>query len=398
MNKKLLELLDKINAKKTEVKNLVEAGKIAEAKAAKEELKTLQDEFDILKDIEDDEPVQNAVQHTAQPVSTSDATFAANVRKLPTNVMVEGTDANGGYIVPKDVQTRINRYKETHRSIRDLVTVEPVTTNKGSRVYEKRKSMTGFAKVDETGKLEAMTEPEFEQVVYDVKDFGGYLPVSNDLLSDTDANLESHLVDWIGRNSLITDNREVFALAKACTPVELTEGIGGIKRALTVTIGSAYDSKIVTNDDGIDYLDQLTDKNGRPLLNPDPTDAAKLQLRCGARVVPVEIFPNEDLPSDTTTSPGSTIIPFILGDLMAAFHIYDRQQTTIFASNVANVVDSDGKSVFNAFQQRGTLYRADMRADYKTVDTKAVVYGKMTVAGADADMLMAKAAKAKATK
>ena len=38
MNKKLLELLNKINSKKTEVKKLVDEGKIEEAKTAKEEL------------------------------------------------------------------------------------------------------------------------------------------------------------------------------------------------------------------------------------------------------------------------------------------------------------------------------------------------------------------------
>ena len=53
MNKKLLELLDKINDKKGEVRSLVDQGKIEEAKTAKEELKRLQDEFDILKDLED---------------------------------------------------------------------------------------------------------------------------------------------------------------------------------------------------------------------------------------------------------------------------------------------------------------------------------------------------------
>lgn len=382
MNKKLLELLNAISAKKTEVKNLVAENKLEEAQTAKDELIALQNKFDILKDLEDDEPVIDRTNATPVQTSTPENTFAQNVRRLPSNTMVEGTDANGGYIVPQDVQTRINHYKETHRSMRDFVSVEPVTTNKGSRVYEKRAELSGFAKVDETGKLQAIGEPQFEQVQYDIQDFGGYLPVSNDLLHDTDANLESELVNWIGRNSLATDNRELFALAANGTKVALTAGINGIKKAVTVTVGSAYDSVIITNDDGANYLDTLEDKNGRPLLNPDPTDSTRLQLRCGAKVVSVEIFPNADLPSDTKTTAGKTIIPFIIGDTKEAFHVYDRQQTTMFASNVANVVDADGKSVFNAFQQRGTLYRADMRADYKTVDSKAFVYGQMTVANA----------------
>ena len=53
MNKELLDLLEKINAKKDEVKNLANEGKLEEAKKAKDELKELQDKFDILKDLDD---------------------------------------------------------------------------------------------------------------------------------------------------------------------------------------------------------------------------------------------------------------------------------------------------------------------------------------------------------
>ena len=52
MNKELKELLDKINAKKSEVKNLANENKIEEAQAAKEELKKLQAKFDVLYDLE----------------------------------------------------------------------------------------------------------------------------------------------------------------------------------------------------------------------------------------------------------------------------------------------------------------------------------------------------------
>lgn len=371
MNKKLLELLNKIGDKKTEIKNLVESGKLEEAKNAKEELKTMQAEFDILKDIEDDEPVQNSVKPVA--VST-EKSFAQNVRELPLNVMKEGTDASGGYIVPVDVQTKINHYKESHKSVRDVVDVENVTTNKGSRTYEKKAKLTGFQKVTEDGKLQAMTEPSYERVTYEIQDFGGYLPVSNDLLSDTDANLESEIVNWVGRNSLATDNREVFKLAKSAKDeVAMKAGLAGIKTVAN-SISNAYVKCIVTNDDGVNYLDTLEDKNGRPLLNPDPTAPANLQLRCGAQVLPVIVFSNSDLETDTTTAVGNLIIPFIVGDLKEGIKLFDRQQTSLFASNTASVTG------FNAFEQRSTIYRADMRADYKVKDADAFVYATMKVA------------------
>ena len=66
MNKKLLELLDKINAKKVDVKNFAESGELDKAQEAKDELIKLQQQFDILKDLEDTEPVtpQNRVPLT----------------------------------------------------------------------------------------------------------------------------------------------------------------------------------------------------------------------------------------------------------------------------------------------------------------------------------------------
>lgn len=379
MNKKLLALLNSISEKKTEIKNLVDADKLDEAKAAKEELKALQDKFDIMKDIEDDDEATNKVTATATPVAddkkASVKNFADNVRSLRTNAaMTEGVDANGGYTVPADTQTKINKYKEAHRSLRDLVTVENVTSNKGSRVYETKTSVKGFKKVAEDGSIEAIENPTFEQVTYAIADYAGYLPVSNDLLNDNDANLEDEIVNWIGRNGLATDNAQIVALAKAGTKATIT-GIKDIKHAVNVTIGSAYDSKIVTNDDGLDYLDNLEDKNGRPLLEANPTAPAQMQLRCGARVIPIEVIPNADLPSDTTK------IPFIIGDLKEAFHIYDRQQTVLYASKDATVTDSQGKPLFNAFQQRGTLYRGEQRADYKTVDRGAFVFGELNTAG-----------------
>ena len=379
MNKKLLALLNSISEKKTEIKNLVDADKLDEAKAAKEELKALQDKFDIMKDIEDDDEATNKVTATATPVAddkkASVKNFADNVRSLRTNAaMTEGVDANGGYTVPADTQTKINKYKEAHRSLRDLVTVENVTSNKGSRVYETKTSVKGFKKVAEDGSIEAIENPTFEQVSYAISDYAGYLPVSYDLLNDNDANLEDEIVNWIGRNGLATDNAQIVALAKAGTKATIT-GIKDIKHAVNVTIGSAYDSKIVTNDDGLDYLDNLEDKNGRPLLEANPTAPAQMQLRCGARVIPIEVIPNADLPSDTTK------IPFIIGDLKEAFHIYDRQQTVLYASKDATVTDSQGKPLFNAFQQRGTLYRGEQRADYKTVDRGAFVFGELNTAG-----------------
>ena len=418
MNKKLRELLNKINGMKAEITQLVDAGDLDAAEAKKAELVNLQREFDILKDVEDTE-LQNVDEHATPIGGQSDvAEFANAFRNLPTtNMLREGADADGGYTVPQDVQTKINQYKDAHRSLRTLCTVETVKTNKGSRVYQTKTAVSGFDEVDENGLIQAVTPPQFEQIGYTIKDYAGYMPVTNDLLKDSDANIERVVVDWVGRQSLATDNRKILALVAAKAATQLS-GVNGIKHEINVTLGSAYraDARIVTNDDGLDYLDTLEDEMGRPYLNPDPTANNVIKLRVGATAIIVEVFPNADMPSadaytltkDAALVSGKTYytladgvytavaepdvddiatyyeitgkkIPFILGDLKEAFHIFDRQQTTLYASNDAAVSDASGKVVYNAFAQRGRLYRADMRADYKTIDSGAFVNGYIQI-------------------
>lgn len=384
MNKELLKLLEKINGKKAEVKDLVDQGKLDEAETAKSELVDMQKKFDILKDVLDEAqetaaaavnaaPQGGAPKGLVQVEEPKDSTheFAVAARKgFRTDIMQEGgtTGEDGGYTVPEDIQTRIQHYKEANAELRALVSVETVKTNKGARTYQKKTQATGFAKVDEDGKVQEVAGPKYERVTYNIEDYAGYMPVTNDLLNDSDANIRDEIVNWIGKNSVATDNNEILAIINAKAGVDLKD-LKGIKKAINVTLGQAYRAgvRIVTNDDGLNYLDTLEDLNKRPLLNPDPTAPNELRLRVGATTVPITVLPNQVLA--TTASK----VPFIIGDLKEGIKVWDRQQTSILASNVASVTG------YNAFEQRGVLYRADVRADYTKLDKDAYVNGYITV-------------------
>lgn len=376
MNKKLLELLDSINEKKTEVRNLVGEGKLEEAKAAKEELKNLQEQFDLLKDIDDGarEGMQQKLNNgTATPVQQKDPIkeFADAARNGFQNSMNEGTKADGGYTVPEDIETRINERRSAKASLIDLVDVEPVTTNKGSRTFKKRSQQTGFTKVGEGGKIGAKATPQFERLDYEIDKYAGYFPVTNELLEDSDANIANTLIAWIGDESRVTRNKLILDVVKTKTVTALT-GLDDIKKALNVTLGQAFKptSRIVTNDDGLQYLDTLKDVNGRDLIQPNPTDSAKLQLRAGTTIVPIEVLPNSDFPSDTATK-GKRKIPVIIGDMKEAVKFFDRKQLSIMTSNIAAIGD------LNAFEQDLTLFRAIEREDVQMKDEEAIVYGEI---------------------
>lgn len=377
MNKKLLELLDKINNKKVEVRSLVDQGKIEEAKAAKDELKKLQDEFDILKDI-DDTAVTNLENNTNKGVNLNQKKdsvkeFADAARKGFRNSMNEGTAADGGYTVPEDIQTRINERRTAKTSLIDLVDVENVTTNKGSRTFKKRTQQTGFTKIGEGGKLSAGSTPQFERMSYEIAKYAGYFPVTNELLEDSDANITDTLVTWIGDESRVTRNKIILGVIdqKAKTTIK---SLDDIKKALNVTLGQAFKqtSCIVTNDDGLQWFDTLKNDRGEYLLQHSPVDPMKMVLCAGATTVPVKVIPNDDMPSDTTTK-GTTKIPVIIGDLKEGIKFFDRKQLTLITSNIAVAGE------LNAFEEDLTLFRAIEREDCRTKDDAAFVNGVLTI-------------------
>lgn len=389
MNKRLLELLDKINEKKTMVQSLVSEGKLEDAASAKEELKNLQKQFELLKDL-DDEALEEArselenrkIPESMKPVgaakeekTSKDSTkeFASAARTGFANAMNEGTKTEGGYTVPEDIETKISEYRDAKASLLDEVDVEKVKTNKGSRTFKKRSQQTGFIKVGEGKKIGGKNTPQFERMDYEIGKYGGYFPVTNELLEDSDANIAGTLITWIGDESRVTRNKLILEAAgkKAKTPMT---GLDDIKKALNVTLGQAFKptSKIITNDDGMQYLDTLKDANGRDMLQPMPTEPAKLQLRAGATIVPVKVLPNADMPSDTSVAKKRNI-PMIIGDLKEGIKFFDRKHLTIMSSNIAAAGD------LNAFEEDLTLFRAIEREDVKIKDVEAFVYGVITI-------------------
>lgn len=377
MPQELRELLNNINAKKEEVKNLAKENKIEEAKAAKKELIDLQAKFDVLYDLEDEaeEKIKDKIEtgevkevRNNKKDSTKEFANAARNGFKINNSMSEGTPADGGYTVPEDILTRINTYKESKKSLKDLVDVEKVTTNKGQRTFKKRSQQTGFVKVGEKGKIGAKATPQFERITYEIEKYAGYFPVTNELLSDSDANITKTLIEWIGDESRITANKLILEQIETLSEVKLA-GIDDIKKALNVTLGQAFKatSKIITNDDGLQYLDTLKDTDGRYLLQPNPANPMEMRLCAGATAIPIEVVPNDDMPTKTNK------IPVIIGDLKEGIKFWDRQLMNIKTSDVAVIGD------LNAYEEDLTLFRAIEREDVTLKDKKAIVRGYIDV-------------------
>lgn len=371
MTKRMRELLPLIKAKQAEVDQYLTDGEgkdIAKAAAAQDEVDNLVKEYELLERQEKAGKASVGEGHdngTAADLKALADAARAGFRGKDLN---EGTGANGGYTVPEDIVTRVERYKEARFSLGSHIDHEPVSTNSGRRTYQKRAQHVGFTEVAEGGKIGKVAAPEFEILSYTIKKFAGYLPVTNELLDDSDANIANTIIEWLGEEELTTDNAKIIALVNTLASVTLT-GIKDIKKALNVTLALFKDtSKVYTNADGLNYLDTLEDGNKRFLLTPDPNKPMEAFLSVGTRRVPLVVIPNEILP----TAEGGKV-PFWMGDLHAFAKKFDRKQLTLAVSDTAAVGE------LNAYEQDLTLFRAIERMDYVTKDNKAMVRGELTL-------------------
>lgn len=372
MNKKMKEILAKIE-EKTALANGYMEGENKDVEKATEiigEIKALKAEYEAAKalyelDKEKNTPTDETLDKKVEEKKEVDSVKAfADAARHGFKGMNEGTLADGGYTVPEDITTKINAYRDAKFSLLSLVRVIAVKTMSGARTFKKKAQHNGFTTVGEGGKIGATGTPQYERIEYKITKKGGYMPVTNELLEDTDANLVGEVVEWFGEESRVTANKNILAVIQAKTAVAFA-GLDDIKKALNVTLGQAYKatSKIITNDDGLQYLDTLKDADENYVLSKNPSDPMRLVLSAGATTVPVVVIPNSDLATVDKK------IPFIVGDLNEGVAFFDRKQLSIKQSDVASIGD------LNAFEEDLTLFRGIERNDVVARDTDAFVNG-----------------------
>lgn len=381
MNKELKELLDSIKAKKQEVKDLCKAGKIEDAGKAKDELKDLQAQFDLLYDLEQDklDDVTNAAENgTAKKIvdqtkkiagafvnaikaAVGKGTLSEDDKEI-LNSMNEGTDEDGGLTVPKDIRTAVKELRRSEDALENLVNVERVSTLSGSRVIERYADQTPFDNVDEAAEFPEVSTPQFEKIEYKVKKKGGILKVTQELLSDTAENIIGYLKKWIAKKAKATRNFMIVAKIREITkdaevPVE---GLDELKKIFNILLNPAIalTAGVVTNQDGYNWLDTLKDKDGKYILQPDPTKPTSTLL---FGKYPVKKVSNKTMPSVAVE--GGFKVPIVCGDLKEAITIFDRETLTVDISSSAG--DLWGKD------QTGIKVRE--RLDIQSVDEEAII-------------------------
>lgn len=389
MNKELRELLNKINAKKAEAKNLIAENKIDEAKVAKEELQKLQDKFDVMKDLYDQEEEEIEAQIEAGTAKSAtdkkgnvftafiNVFKAAAQKKTPNqadmevlNMMTQADPdvdgkSDGGLTVPKDIRTQIKELRRSEDALETLINVEPVSTLSGSRVMEVNADQVPFDNVEEAAQFPEVDTPQFVNIEYKVKKKGGILKVTRELLQDTAENILGYLRKWIAKKAKTTRNFMILA--------ELEASFGGVKTVPVAGIDDLKDifnvdldpaialsAKVLTNQDGFNWLDKQKDEFGKYILQPNPVDATQ-KLLFGRHAI--KVVSNKVMPSVLGKA------PIFCGDFKEAITIFDRENLSIEFSTEAG--DLWGKDL--------TGVKVRERLDIKTIDEEAVIKGEITI-------------------
>ncbi len=403
MNKKMQKLLKAINDKKNEVKSLVNEGKIDKAKAAKEELKEMQEKFDLLYDLEDDEQqeIEGKVDRGTAKVIGGEKADKKNVVKAFVNIIKAGfyktepdaddvrvykdaitsdvqpdADEKGiGVTIPEDIRTEIIELRRSEDNLEQYVNVESVVTKSGTRNIEVDAESTPFDNVDEAADFPDMDEPEFRQIDYKVKKKGGILKMTAELLEDTAQNIMAYINKWIAKKTKATRNAMILKVLGTMTQGKevVVSNLDSLKDIFNEKLDPAIaaSSIVITNQSGFNYLDKLKDDNGKYILQPDPTQKTNGKLLFGE--YPVVKMSKKVLKSTPILDTDGEKIkgykhPIFCGDFKEAITLFDRNVLTI---------DMNDKAA-GLWEKDMTGAKVRDRFDVQAVDEAAVVKGEVT--------------------
>lgn len=391
MSKELREMLQALEEQKAKVRALLAENKVTEAEALMEEVRALQKKANMQMELEADDnpqpdngtPVNGRTDAELeseyrrvfmrglrrQRIGADDRSIISEYnRSIQAAVMHEGGAAgiplgDSSLVVPVDVETRINELMRSLDDLSQYVRIETVNTLSGSRVLELDGTMTPFQVVAEYGQIQETDNPQFVPVQYQLVKRAGYLPLTSELLQDSDQNILQYVTNWIAKKHVVTKNTLITTLLGGLNPAPLAN-LDAVKNVLNVTLDPAISQSatILTNQDGYHWLDTQVDGNGRYLLVDDITQPGR-KLLFGR---PVAVISNRYLPS--IVGPPA-LAPIFIGNGQQLAVLFTRGKYELGATTEGG----------DAWRRDTTELRTITRDDLVLWDTNAAVYGQLAI-------------------
>ena len=149
--------------------------------------------------------------------------------------------------------------------------------------------------------MDGSGEPSFVRKPFAIKLKGKLIAISNVLKGAEKAGLMAYINRWFVKNSVISENADIFAALKKDKTAKTIKGLMALKQSINKDLdpSALIGGVIVTNQTGFDLMEQELDANGRPMLVPNPQEPARRTF-CG---LPVEVFSDAQLPNVSGKAP-----------------------------------------------------------------------------------------------
>lgn len=214
--------------------------------------------------------------------------------KQISNVLQEGVDADGGYLVPEEMDSRLIEKLTEDNIVRKLATT--ITTS-GDHKINIAASDPAAAWIEEGGALD-FGDAKFAQILLDAHKLHVAVKITEELLYDNAFNLESHIIKKFGE-ALANAEEDAFLNGDGTgKPTGIFDATGGGTVAKTVSTVKTDDiidliyalrrpyrknAVFIMNDKTIAGIRKLKDGNGQYLWQPS-NQAGEPDRVCGYTV------------------------------------------------------------------------------------------------------------------
>jgi len=203
------------------------------------------------------------------------------------NALTEGTDGEGGYLVPDEYERTLVKALEQNNIFRSLAHV--ITTDSGDKLIPVVASHGSASWVAEGGSYQESDE-SFTQVTLGAHKLGTMIKISEELLNDSAFDLENYMVGEFSRRIGNAEEDAFLNGNGTGKPAGILNATGGAQVGVTTAGATAitYDEIInlyhslavpyrknavwILNDSTIQYIRKLKDGNGQYLWQPSLVD------------------------------------------------------------------------------------------------------------------------------
>ncbi|PIC88424.1 phage major capsid protein [Sporosarcina sp. P21c] len=350
--KRLLE----IEARKEEIRKMLEGEEKVDVKALTEEVRALNEEKEGIEAREalkknlgkspepatnkknkepDEDPEARSMQAQTRVVVDNTPQMSQESRAFQTYLETRAADIDGGnlktdsgfVVIPEEIVNDIMKLKSSEYNLDKYVTIKPVGNGSGKYPVVRPSDVAALPEVAELEENPKLAVKPFFMLGYDIKTYRGYFLVSKEAIEDAQIDVLAELKTWLARTIAATRNATILKVLKeggqgedGSTTKFATKdatGIDGLKDVVNMNIKPNYENNLaIMSQSAYAALDKLKDGNGNYLLQADVKEPTAKRL-LGARI---EVLPDEMLPNNADAH------QIILGNMKDGIVLFSRSQ------------------------------------------------------------------------